>query len=251
VPGTFVAEVHAGPVLVPLLVGVVVVWLLALGHRRALTWGRALTVLVATSYAAGVLAVTFFPWHVPFGAIGDVSVGSPPAGADRPGLRSLLNVVPLVTLDPPSFLLNIVMTLPLGALLPLLVRVRSVPAVATVGLLVSAAIELGQGIGDLQLGMTRTVDVNDLIANVTGAVLGLLVLRAVAGVTRPVLERLALPGSAVAGPLDDAAQPGPGWLVDDPEEAGTALVGASTATTPAASRAVPNTRSPSSAYGSR
>ena len=50
-PGTFVVAVHAGPVLVPLLVGVVVVWLLALGHRRALTWGRALTVLVATSYA--------------------------------------------------------------------------------------------------------------------------------------------------------------------------------------------------------
>ncbi|MGI3782788.1 MAG: hypothetical protein ACRYG2_18675, partial [Janthinobacterium lividum] len=110
-PGTFVAEIHAGPVLVPLLVGLVVVWLLALGHRRALTWGRALTVLTVTAYAVGVVAVTFFPWQVPFGR-GDVLVagGVPPRGGHDVALRSLLNVVPLVTVDPRTFLLNIVMT---------------------------------------------------------------------------------------------------------------------------------------------
>ncbi|HEY0240535.1 MAG TPA: hypothetical protein VGC37_18035, partial [Friedmanniella sp.] len=75
-PETFVAQVQAGTVLVPLMVGVVVVWLLALGHRRGLTWGRALTVLVATAYGAGVLAVTFFPWQLPFGTTDDVWVGS-------------------------------------------------------------------------------------------------------------------------------------------------------------------------------
>ncbi|MGI3785994.1 MAG: VanZ family protein, partial [Janthinobacterium lividum] len=166
-PGTFVVAVHAGPVLVPLLVGVVVVWLLALGHRRALTWGRALTVLVTTAYAVGVLAVTFFPWQVPFGTTDDVLVGGGSPGSGREvALRSLLNVVPLVTLDAPTFLLNIVMTVPLGALLPLLLRVRPVAGVALVGLLVSATIELGQGVGDVLLGMSRTVDVNDLIANV-------------------------------------------------------------------------------------
>jgi glycopeptide antibiotics resistance protein len=268
VPGTFVAEVHAGPVLVPLLVGVVVVWLLALGHRRGLTWARTLTVLVATAYALGVVAVTFFPWQVPFGAT-DVAVG----GAHGPGhevaLRSLLNVVPLITLDPPTFVLNIVMTLPLGARLPLLVRVRSTAAVALVGLLVSATIEVGQGVGDVLLGMTRTVDVNDLIANVTGTVLGLVVFRTVAAASGSALERFALPGSAVAAASGRSeAQTGPGWLVDDPDETtaygsghagppagttagGAPLAGASTAITPAASRAVPKTRSPSSAYWSR
>ncbi len=243
--GTLVADVQSGPLLVPLLVGVVVVWLLALGHRRALTWGRAVTVLVATGYAAGVVAVTFFPWQMPF-ATADVLVagGVPPLGGSgrEVSLRSLLNVVPLVTIDPQTFLLNIVMTMPLGALLPLLVRVRSVPAVALVGLLVSGCIEVGQGVGDVLLGMSRTVDVNDLIANVTGTVLGLLVLRVVAAVVGPGLQHLALPGSALAprnGWAD--AQRGPGWLVDDPEEL------ASTATTPAASSAVPKTRSPNSA----
>lgn len=267
-PGTFVAQVHAGPVLVPLLVGVVVVWLLALGHRRALTGARALTVLVASTYALGVVAVTFFPWQVPFGATQDVLVGGaiPPRGpGDGVALRSLLNVVPLVTVDPTTFVLNIVMTLPLGALLPLLVRVRSVAGVALVGLLVSATIEVGQGVGDVLLGMSRTVDVNDLIANVTGTVLGLLVFRTVAALPGAALDRFALPGSALAARAGDAdAQTGSGWLVDDPDEttacgsgpagpvgSGAPVAGASTAITPAASSAVPKTRSPSSAYGSR
>ena len=259
-PGTFVAEIHAGPVLAPLLVGVVVVWLLALGHRRALTPGRALTVLVATTYAVGVVAVTFFPWHLPFFTTDDVVVGGGLApGGREVALRSLLNVVPLVTLDPTTFLLNIVMTVPLGALVPLVVRVRSVPGVALVGLAVSGSIELGQGVGDVLLGMTRTVDVNDLIANVTGTVLGLLCFRVVAAVAGARLGRFALPGSAVAP--TGGGQPGPRWFVDDeddPTEAyGRSLVGATagsgpatgarTATSPAASSAVPSRRSPSSA----
>ncbi|HEY0240925.1 MAG TPA: VanZ family protein, partial [Friedmanniella sp.] len=230
-----------------------------LGHRRGLTWGRALTVLVATAYGAGVLAVTFFPWQLPFGTTDDVWVGSGPAplaGGRTVALRSLLNVVPLVTADQPTFLLNIVMTLPLGALLPLLVRVRSVPAVALVGLAVSASIEFGQGVGDVLLGMSRTVDVNDLIANVTGTVLGLLVFRTVTRATGLTLGRFALPGSAVAVRTGrSAAQPGSRWLVDDDDETGTARsgstnappAGTSTATTPAASSAVPKTRFPSSA----
>lgn len=258
-PGTFVAQVQSGPVLIPLLIGVVVVWLLALGHRRALTGWRAVTVLVTTAYAVGVVAVTFFPWQVPFGTTDDVLVGAGPRG--EVALRSLLNVVPLVTIDTTTFLLNILMTLPLGALLPLVVRVRSVPAVALVGLLVSGTIEVGQGVGDVLLGLTRTVDVNDLISNVTGTVLGLLCFRAAASAAGPGIARFALPGSAVAGP--GTAQPGPGWLVDDPAETGayagpvwsetvsSPSGGASTATTPAASSAVPKTRSPSSANGSR
>ena len=257
--GTFVAELHAGPVLLPLLVGAVVVWLLALGHRRALTRARALTVLVTTTYVTGVVALTFFPWRVPFaGERPDVFVGSAVAQPEI-ALRSLLNVVPLVTIDPTSFLLNVVMTVPLGVLLPLLLRVRSVPAAALVGLAVSTAIEVGQGVGDVLLGMTRTVDVNDLIANVTGTVLGLLVLRLLVELAPAAVRRIALPGSALAAVgRGSAVQTGWGWLVDEGTdgsspggEAGGPVVGASTATTPAASSAVPSTRSPSSAYGSR
>ena len=257
-PGSFVAALHPGPVLLPLLVGAAVVWLLALGHRRTLTGSRALTVLVTTTYLTGVVALTFFSWRVPFGERADVLVG-PALPQPEIALSSLLNVVPFVSIDPPSFVLNVVMTVPLGALLPLLLRVRSVPAAALVGLALSAAIEVGQGVGDVLLGMHRTVDVNDLIANVTGTVLGLLLLRAVVAVAPTAVRRAALPGSALA-PVGrgSAVQTGWGWLVDDETEArssggpaGAPLVGASTATTPAASSAVPKTRSPNSAYGSR
>ena len=58
--------------------------------------------------------------------------------------------------------------------------------------------------------------------------------------------------------VDGATRWHAGWLVDDETDARSSggpadapLVGASTATTPAASSAVPNTRSPNSAYGSR
>ncbi|MGI3781627.1 MAG: VanZ family protein, partial [Janthinobacterium lividum] len=81
---------------------------------------------------------------------------------------------------------------------------------------VSATIEVGQGVGDVLLGLTRTVDVNDLVANVTGTVLGLLALRAVLAVTGSAPERFALPGSAVAATSGrPAAQTGPRWLLDD------------------------------------
>ena len=227
-PGPFVVEVHAAPLLVPLLVWVVVVWLLALGHRRALTWPRTATVLATSAYGAGLVVVTALP----------------PVLAVRPGfhldaLASLVNVVPLVTADVRGFVLNVVMTVPLGLLLPLLVRVRSVAGAALVGLLVSLGIEGMQGVGDLLLDLGRTVDVNDLIANALGTVVGLLLLRTVAGWSGAALARFAMPGSAAAGA--GLPQTGRGWLVDDPDDPAERAGWASTATTPAATRAVPKT----------
>lgn len=158
--------------------------------------GRALTVLCAAVYVVAVGALTMLPHRLPGG-------GSAP-------LRSLLNVVPLRGADQPTFALNIVMTVPLGLLLPLLVRVRGVAAVALVGLVVSSGIELTQGVGDLLVGLGRTVDVNDVIANTTGAVVGLLVYRVVAGLTGRGIAWFALPGSTAGGPAGGPAPAGPG-----------------------------------------
>ncbi|SDU90763.1 Glycopeptide antibiotics resistance protein [Microlunatus sagamiharensis] len=244
-PEVFAVTVQAGPVLVPVLVGVVVVWLLALGHREALTGARALTVLVTSAYGAAVLAVTFFPMTLVLGR-----------GAAHPGWLASVNVVPGAGLDVRNLVLNVVMTLPLGLLVPFVLRARSVAGVATVGLVVSGAIETAQWVGTVLLGMTRTADVDDLVANVTGAALGAALLSVVASLAGPALERFALPGSGLAGP--GSAQTGWGWLVDDPEDTddtgATAAVlgaGASTPTTAAARSAVPKIRSPKAAYGSR
>ena len=249
----FGVTVQAGPVLVPLLVGAVVVWLLALGHRRALTGPRALTVLVVATYGAAVVAVTFFPLTLVVGP-----------GAAHPPWWTQVDVVPGAHLDPAHVALNVVMTLPLGALVPLVLRVRSATAAALVGVLVSSAVEGTQWAGSVLVGMDRTADVNDLVANVAGTVLGFGCFRLVERVAGPALGAFGLPGSAVAGTSlagPDRAQPGVGWFVDDPDDtldgsgagasASRPSEGARTATTAAASRAVPKTRSPSSAYGSR
>jgi glycopeptide antibiotics resistance protein len=79
---------------------------------------------------------------------------------------------------PLSFVLNVVMFMPLGVLVPMLwPRFDSARRIAVLGLCASAAIELTQLALWFGLGSYRTVDVNDLIANTGGALLGLLVLR--------------------------------------------------------------------------
>lgn len=224
--GSLVTGVHAGALLLPLLVVVAGAALLGLGLHRAITPARVLTVLVATTYLVGVVAVTMFPQHAP--------------GPHPVPLRDLLNVEPLRGAGSPTFALNVVMTVPLGMLLPLLVRVRGVAGTALVGLLVSGGIEVTQGVGDVLVGLGRTVDVDDLVANVTGTVLGLVAVRVLAVLVGPGLARFALPSGALAVPRrTSTGRPQSG------------RPGASTATTTAASSAVPKTRSPEAAYGSR
>jgi glycopeptide antibiotics resistance protein len=80
--------------------------------------------------------------------------------------------------DATSFWLNVVMTVPLGVLLPLLLpRLGTLRRIAACGLGVSAGIEAAQLLLNLLLGSRRTIDVNDLIANTAGAVIGWWLLR--------------------------------------------------------------------------
>lgn len=219
-PSATLVHLHAAPVLGPLLVGVVAVWLLALGHRRSLTVPRALTVVVVSTYAAAVVALTLFPVQLAFGN----------AGNSAPWWTQV-NVVPLVNADPEGLALNVLMTLPLGLALPLLARVDTVARAALVGLVVSGSIEAVQGLGNLVVSSGRTADVDDVLANVAGTVLGLLLYRVATSVAGGALAAYGLPGSTAAG---DEVRTGPGWFVDDEDEPG-----ASTATTAAASSAVP------------
>jgi glycopeptide antibiotics resistance protein len=70
------------------------------------------------------------------------------------------------------------MFMPVGVLVPLLwPRTGRVARIAVLSLAASAAIELGQLALWVWLGNYRTVDVNDLIANTAGGVLGLVLLR--------------------------------------------------------------------------
>jgi glycopeptide antibiotics resistance protein len=85
---------------------------------------------------------------------------------------------------------NVVLFVPLGFFLPLLsTRYRRFAMTAAVGLSVSVGIELVQLALLLTLVSRRSVDVDDVILNVTGACLGYLVWRGARAVARTLPRR--------------------------------------------------------------
>jgi glycopeptide antibiotics resistance protein len=128
--------------------------------------GRLVTTTTTVLYALSVAAITVFPIH-----------RRPPDYWAGEPWWTVIHWIPFVV-DAPSFVLNIVMFVPFGVLVPLLWRrLDSWPRLTGCALAASATIELTQFVLGVTLGSRRTVDINDLIANTAGALLGLLMLR--------------------------------------------------------------------------
>jgi glycopeptide antibiotics resistance protein len=136
-------------------------------RRLALAAMRAkVTTTIFLGYALSVIAITLFPIHR----------HSPGYWSGEPWW-TVIHWIP-GDVDAPSFVLNVIMFVPAGVLAPLLWRAAdSVRRLALVAALASAGIELTQFVLGVTLGSRRTVDINDLIANTAGALLGLLILR--------------------------------------------------------------------------
>jgi glycopeptide antibiotics resistance protein len=161
------------------------VWVLpALALICAVPWGvirlamrapvrRAAMEALFVGYMGAVLYVAVF---LPLPVRSDdtrlvwASVNLVPARTVLGIIRDFPGLVILQLLD------NVVMFVPLGFLLPLLsTRYRRFATTAAVGLSVSVGIELVQLALLLTLISRRSVDVDDVILNVTGACLGYLV----------------------------------------------------------------------------
>jgi glycopeptide antibiotics resistance protein len=86
-----------------------------------------------------------------------------------------LNLIPLITLtshDLKTSLLNVLLFIPLGCLLPLLIKV-SFKQVVLIGMLFSLTIELLQLVTGLAAHLTfRIADINDVIFNTLGTCIG-------------------------------------------------------------------------------
>jgi glycopeptide antibiotics resistance protein len=127
---------------------------------------RRVTITVFLLYAVSVVAVTVFP----------IRLRSADYWADEPW-RTTIHLIP-GDVDGPSFVLNVIMFIPFGVLLPLIrPSLDAVRRLAACAAAASLTIELTQFALGMTLGSRRTVDVNDLIANTGGALLGLLILR--------------------------------------------------------------------------
>lgn len=84
-----------------------------------------------------------------------------------------LNLVPLLHVHAPQFAMNVALFMPLGVLLPLLyIRMASLGRVARFGLMASVAIEVAQWLIQVVLGTGRSTDIDDVLANTLGAMLG-------------------------------------------------------------------------------
>ena len=152
-----------------------------------MTRRRLITSTILFLYGLGVVAITVFP------------VRPRPASfwAGEPWW-TMIHWIPFVV-DAPSFILNGIIFVPLGVVVPLLCRpADGVRRLAVTAACASLAIELTQLAIGLTVGSRRTVDVNDLIANTAGALLGLLELR----LALPVREHRLLRAPAGDAPAD-------------------------------------------------
>ena len=167
--GRGVTEVSTGLVLV-----LVVIALVVGGATRQLSSGHWLATAIFAVYLVGVAHFTLLPLRFDLDLAG---VG------DRIDLGRLVELRPFflpgVDAMPTSqALLNILLTIPFGFGLPFVWRVGPI-TVIVVGVLFSLGIELTQLVVDaLYLAMpTWSVDINDVLLNLTGVIVGYAVLR--------------------------------------------------------------------------
>lgn len=125
-------------------------------------------------YAVGVLHFVLFPIHVNLGAY-----------ANQTPWQRTIQWIPLLTMDAKTFLLNVVLFVPLGIGLPLLrASCGSIRQAAYAAFWVSLFFELTQLAFRIVVGTGRMTDINDLIANSLGGALGFIFYRKLVAVKR-------------------------------------------------------------------
>ena len=138
-----------------------------LDPRREILW--ALTI----SYACVLIAVTIYPLR-------SRRMTSPPRDVNTTAFASIKclertsgSIASVRQQCEQNVFGNVALFLPFGMLLPLLYRRRSIVSVLLAALIASASIELIQH-GERRFGIARTSDVDDVILNVSGALIGFL-----------------------------------------------------------------------------
>ncbi|MEN1974624.1 MULTISPECIES: VanZ family protein [unclassified Cellulomonas] len=158
-------QVPVLPVVVPLAAVVLAALLWSLHRTRRLTAPRAVVALVLCVYVAGVVANTVFPVFT-----------DKPARSGAWG--DALALVPFAHYEVADALMNVLVFAPLGVLVALLVPRARWWTALVVSAVFSLGIELTQYVTAGLLGGGHVADVNDLLSNVAGGVLGFLVLAA-------------------------------------------------------------------------
>ncbi|MBC2683536.1 VanZ family protein [Bacillus toyonensis] len=137
--------------------------------KRKFTYPQYVLLVTFFIYVMGVIHFTLFPLEINIGKY-----------ANQAPWYSSVNPIPIFTLDIKTFVLNVIMFLPLGAYLPFLKnKYHSVKDIARIGFFMSGIIEIIQLCLRIFIGNGRSMDVNDLIANTLGCIVGYLVIQKV------------------------------------------------------------------------
>lgn len=140
----------------------------ALWKKRKRNIGHYFIIITFSIYLLCVIQLVFFPIEVNIGKYANLT----------PWYKTI-NFIPILTIDVQTFVLNILMLIPFGVYLPLLHRkFESIKIVTYYGFFLSLTIEGIQMMIRVICGNGRSTDINDLLANTVGAILGYIVINA-------------------------------------------------------------------------
>jgi glycopeptide antibiotics resistance protein len=161
--------IHSWYILFPIFI-LFLVFLFKVAKKYHLAGGQRFLLVTLAIYLLAVIHLVFFPIEVYLGEY----------RSTQPIWQQVLNefnFIPVLTIDIPSFVLNVIMLIPFGVYLPLLSsKVNSVKKAAKYGSLLSLSIEITQLLIEVTLGSGRIADINDIIANTLGAAVGYLII---------------------------------------------------------------------------
>jgi glycopeptide antibiotics resistance protein len=179
------------PVLLPLGVLLVILSWVVLRRRAQATPIRLAATWLAVWYAVAVVGATLLPLHLSWGTAPQYF---------------RINPIPFVHVRPRDSALNVVMTLPFAAAVHVVFGIREKMRVLRFGLLLSASIEITQGVLILTVHDNRWAEANDIIANVLGVYLGYLAFDRL--LRLDAVRRLVVAAAPPAPEPTSAAEPG-------------------------------------------
>lgn len=152
-------QVPVLPVVVPIALAAFLVMFWSLRRRDALSLPRSAVAAALCVYFAGIIGNTVFPIFL-----------------DKPSRTTawsdFLNFVPVAGYEPADAAMNVAVFVPVGVLVALVIARPSWTRVLTVVAVVSLTIEVTQYVTAHTLGGGHVADVNDLLSNAAGGVLG-------------------------------------------------------------------------------
>ncbi|RYI30386.1 VanZ family protein [Bacillus infantis] len=149
------------------LMGLLVLAVWGKRKERKVTIAQYVVLLSFGIYLLCVIHLVFFPIEVNIGKY-----------ANQTKWYQTVNFIPVLTIDITTFMLNVLMLVPFGMYLPFLNRrMVSLKDAAKFGFALSLAFELVQLLIRVTLGSGRSTDVNDLLANTAGAIVGFFIVK--------------------------------------------------------------------------